>query len=124
MSVQFTIIFFDDSLTTYTQLNASDVMKRATAREVANAEKWVNGISVGGGTDVQTAMSAALKVRPAADVIFLLTDGEIDPSTAGVVRSQNVEKARINTIAFQTQVGESLLKQISKDSGGDYRFVP
>lgn len=123
-SVRFTIIFFDDSLQTYTRLSDKETMTRATSDEVDAAKHWVRKVACGGGTDVQMGMSAALGVRPAADVVFLLTDGQFDPATPAVVRAANSEKARINTIAFETRDGELMLKEIAKDSGGDYKFVP
>ncbi|MEZ6040018.1 MAG: VWA domain-containing protein [Planctomycetaceae bacterium] len=124
VSVHFTVIFFDDSLQTYTNLTKQDALARATDTEVDRAKQWLQSVDSGGGTDVEMGMSAALSIRPAADVIFLLTDGQFESTTPAVVKSQNSLKARINTIAFETRDGEPMLMEIAKDNGGDYRFVP
>ncbi len=85
---------------------------------------WIQNLRSGGGTDVRQGMLAALSQSPSTDVIFLLTDGEFEPSTPYEVKTHNKQNVRVNTIAFESTAGESLLQQIARDSGGDYRFVP
>jgi uncharacterized protein with von Willebrand factor type A (vWA) domain len=85
-------------------------------------EAWVTGLNSGGGSNVEKALEAALQLNP--DSIFLLTDGGFDSGTPAAIRKLNTRNVPINTVAFVTRRGETLLKQISKDSGGDYRYVP
>ena len=66
----------------------------------------------------------AKEFRP--DVVFFLTDGEVQNFTAAECAALNAGGKRvvINTIAFGDPTSQTLLKQIASDSGGVYRFVP
>lgn len=123
-SVQFNIIFFDDNLYPLLPTGTRSMYKRATRRELQQVGSWIQNLRSGGGTDVRQGMLAALSQSPSTDVIFLLTDGEFEPSTPYEVKTHNKQNVRVNTIAFESTAGESLLQQIARDSGGDYRFVP
>ena len=75
-----------------------------------------------GGTLPQTAVTMALSLKP--EVIFLLTDGEIPPITQQVALQQNKSQTIIHTLAFQSRLGELILKTIANDHNGRYRYIP
>lgn len=96
---------------------------RATAAQKRSGRQWVaNFEPPGGGTDPEAALMRALGLKP--DAVYLLTDGEFDPTIAERVRQANKQRTAIHTISFVTRDAESLLKLIASESGGDYRFVP
>lgn len=102
----------------------SESLLRATESNLTRLRAWVEGVLASGGTKPLDAMQRALKLRP--DVVFLLTDGAFEEkdNVADSIRDANKSKSRINTICFTNRLGEAQLKQIAKDSGGEYRFVP
>lgn len=86
------------------------------------AFEFISGIVADGQTDPVPAMARAFRHEP--DLIYFLTDGEFTPDLIDQLRVWNrEEKVRIYTIAFLNNVGESLLRQIARENGGEYRFV-
>lgn len=82
-------------------------------------------VSPGGGTQPKSAFMQAFSLDVRPDVIFFLTDGQIEGFTADEVAELNGhgKKAVINTIAFGDPSSQDMLKQIASQSGGLYRFV-
>lgn len=99
---------------------------RARKSTINQVIRWLHLVDPGGGTEPTPAFhqAFALDVRP--DVIFFLTDGEIPGATADEVAALNGRGKRvvINTIAFGNPASQDQLRQIARDSGGSYRFVP
>ena len=98
----------------------------ATDRNKQLAFEFVDGIIALGETDPSKALERAFAVRP--EVIYLLTDGEFDRGIIDLVKRLNVgRRAQVFTIGFlYTYPGtsaERVLKQIARDSGGEYKFV-
>jgi hypothetical protein len=119
--LEFQIIFFDDQHYAFPASGFADVSEES----LKSAEQFISGISGGGGTNVQRGMRQALGGTTRPDTIFLLTDGEFDPRTPDVIRSQNrTGQTRINTVAFVDRAGEPLLRMIAAENRGDFRFVP
>jgi hypothetical protein len=119
--VEFQIIFFDDFAYTYPQsgfASISDDLK-------PDVERFVASVRGGGGTNVKIALEAAFRSRTKPDTVFLLTDGQFDQDTPDYAQRLNSgRKSRINTVAFISNAGELLLKEIANKNRGDYRFVP
>lgn len=84
--------------------------------------QWVENFGDMGGTAPDSAIELALQMQP--DAIYLLTDGGFDDSAIHLAKRNNARKIPINTIGFQDRGGETGLKQIAADSGGNYKFVP
>ena len=64
------------------------------------------------------------------DAIYFLSDGQFDPQIVQELRARNRDNRRlstsqipIHTIAFGDRLAEGLMKSISRNSGGRYRFV-
>ena len=119
--VEFQIIFFDDlayEMSSEGFLNASKASKES-------ATSFIVGISGGGGTNVKLGMEKSLSQKKKPDTVFLLTDGSFEQDTPDFIKAlNNSRKVRINTVAFVSNAGESLLKEIADKNRGDYRFVP
>jgi hypothetical protein len=88
--------------------------------------RWLNTIDAGGGTNPMPAFSQVFSLDEGADVIFFLTDGQIPGDHDEILATLRQQSGRviINTIAFGDPRSQDLLKQIARQSGGVYRFVP
>jgi hypothetical protein len=100
---------------------------RSQAQQVARLSRWLRSeVDAGGGTLPREAFVQvfSLDVRP--DVIFFLTDGRVQNFSAEEVAVMNRRGKRvvINTIAFGDPSSQEMLKEIARQSGGVYRFVP
>lgn len=84
---------------------------------------WFKGVQPIGGTYPLSSLLTALELKPNA--IFLLSDGQFDPSTVQAVSDANGSSDRvpIHTIAFASRAGEAVLQALSRASGGTFRFV-
>ncbi len=99
---------------------------RARDATVSRFVRWLNQIDPGGGTRPQPAFRKVFSIEERPDVIFFLTDGQIPPDTVAVVAALNGRGRRVavNTIAFGNPASQEYLKEISRNSGGVYRYVP
>jgi len=94
----------------------------ATDRNKQLAFEFVDGIIARGETDPSKALERAFAVRP--EQIYLLTDGEFDRAVVGLVKRLNAgRRVRVLTIGFLYDGGTDVLKEIARDSGGEYKFV-
>ena len=99
----------------------------ATAGNKQKIYDFVDKYAARGPTDPVPAIKIAYSMHP--DLIFFLCDPSDFPDPKGTIelfKSLNTDhKCRVNTIAFleHDQEGEATLKQISKDSGGDFKYV-
>jgi hypothetical protein len=109
--------------------------------DVQKVLPWIHGQKPNGGTQPMTAFERAFRLDPRPDGIFFMTDGIIPPDVPPrVVRLNGEARPRvpIHSILFGGEVAqglrkgiaqtkqraEKLLRQLSDDSGGTYRFVP
>ncbi len=131
--VQFGIVFFDRGLIYFPSggrpVDANSAMK-------ASAVAWVNAIPNGGGSWVQAGLIQALKFANLSSarrkVVVYLGDGGgyclgVDESqylqrTLAVVKSQNFQRAQINTIGVVnvSGLGENFLRSLASGNGGSY----
>lgn len=100
----------------------------ATEEHVAQTSEWINAVGASGGTNPLSALLLALELRP--DAIYFLSDGQFEPQVVSELRNRNRDNRRldlskipIHTIAFGDRRAEGLMKSISRNSGGKYRFV-
>ncbi len=88
------------------------------------ARKLVSGLGPQGGTQPINAFRLAFKLRPRADAIYFMTDGEFDPGVADEVARLNTSHVPIHCIAFTTRESEDLMRRIASHSKGTYTYVP
>ncbi len=120
-SAKFHVVFFSDQARD--QPSAKWVSGKT---ETADLAAWVSRIGPEGGTSPIVGFNVALKLDPAPDVIYLMTDGGFDPNEVQAIAAQNAKlkkPAVIHTIAFLNRSGEQQLKKIALDGNGTYRFV-
>jgi hypothetical protein len=92
---------------------------------VRNFIRWLNSIEPGGGTEPRDAFIQVLSLEIRPDVIFFLTDGELQHFTPDDLVQLNSRGKRVivNTIGFETEDSQGVLKRMAADSGGVYRYV-
>jgi hypothetical protein len=119
----FYIIFFNDRTFLLFDPKPVSEMVSATAADKQHAEKWIKAQKAESTTNPNRALRHALELKP--DVIFLLTDGEMDDPTEvqRVIRESNPAKVVIHAIALENQEGARTLESIANDNGGEFRFV-
>jgi hypothetical protein len=119
---QFYIVLFS---TQYQEPPGQSGWTRARKPAVRQVVRWLSGIDPGGGTQPRPAFLQVFGLEERPDVVFFLTDGEIQNFTAEecAMLNSNGKRSVINTIAFGDPTSQDLLKQIASDSGGVYRFV-
>jgi len=116
---RFYIFFYDDK---YIRMPNRGLVRASSANK-RKYFAWVAQAAGGGGTDPREAMKEALALRP--DAIYLLSDGEFAEAAADEIRAANPgARVQINTIAFHSNSGESILQRIAEENRGQYRFVP
>jgi len=107
----------------------------ATETNKKRLDKWLRSITPGGGTDPRKALRLALSLKPSA--IFLLSDGEFNGDVeegffkgaiksrteSGVVSHYNRQQTPIHTFAFVDFGAEERMRQLSSQTGGQYRYI-
>jgi len=93
----------------------------ATQANRRQCYRFMDGVVATGKTKPGPAIRRALSLQP--ELIYFLTDGDFDPALVRQIREWNTSNVKINTIAYTSQRGGSLLRRIAADSGGVYRFV-
>ncbi len=125
----FSIAFYSDS---YSVLPPESWI-RAEPQRVRRAVKWVQQITISGGTRPVPAVKRALQMEP--DAIFLLSDGEFsggllsdnqlsgDAVVHAITKANKPVHARIHTIGFGDVSDDTVLKAIARRNGGIYQSV-
>ena len=131
------IYFFSDK----TFKMEPDRMLKATSDNKNETMKWVKTVSAEGFTNPRDALKDAFE-RLKPSTIWLLSDGKFSIYKSGrrsnirrqerltsvlrVIRELNVAQVKINTIGFAAREGkvDDSLREIAKENGGAYRFIP
>jgi hypothetical protein len=117
---EFFIVFFNNEAIPMQSM----ACVQATAALKRRHLKWADTVASDGGTDPSGAIKIGLTLEPT--VMFLVTDGEFPSQpTLDVIRRLNVRrKVQIHTIAIGQPGAEPILRTISEENRGVYRFVP
>jgi hypothetical protein len=117
---RFFVIFYTDQ--TYPQFYPNNLISliMADRTNISNILSWMERSQTQGGTEPQEAVAISLGLKP--DVMFFLSDGEIPLNTRHIVQQANRGTA-IHTIAFGSNAGGHILKQIATDTRGTHRFT-
>ncbi len=116
---QFFVIFFANEMLAM----PAESLQLATPQSKDHYLRWVAQVDPGGGpTDPLDAMAAAIRLQP--DIIYFLTDGEFKKGVNLRLRSLKLPRTAIHTFAFGETLGEELLKDLARNNGGEYKFVP
>jgi von Willebrand factor type A domain len=120
---KFYVYFFNDRTYGLFDPKPAAGMIPANNTNKDRAKRWIDTRQAESTTNPNYALQLALEMRP--DVIFLLTDGELDEPEAirQMIRKTNRYNVVIHTIAFENEDGGVTLKTIAEENSGTYRFV-
>jgi hypothetical protein len=103
----------------------------ATDRNKQLAFEFIDGVIPQGETDPSKALERAFEVKP--ELIYLLTDGEFDKATVGLLKRLNRDqKITVHTIGFWSwrsrqdsdpPSGEEVMKIMADQNGGNYKAI-
>jgi hypothetical protein len=119
----FYVIFFNDKMLPMFEPQPARGLLAATPGNKTRATRWIRGRKPSSTTDPNAALQKALGMKP--EVIFLLTDGELDDPAAvrNMIRQENKTGVVIHTIAFENEDGATTLETIAGENNGTFRFV-
>jgi hypothetical protein len=120
---KFYVYFFNDRTFPLFDPKPVNGMIPANSSNKQRAVRWINTRVAESTTNPNYALQQALEMRP--EVIFLLTDGELDDPDAvrSMIRRFNKSNVIIHTIAFENEDGGNTLEAIANENNGVYRFV-
>ncbi|MSR59432.1 MAG: VWA domain-containing protein [Planctomycetaceae bacterium] len=99
----FYVYFFNDQTFPLYDPRPARGLQMATPANKSRASRWINARRPYSTTDPGQALQRALEMQP--DVIFLLTDGELDEPdrVRDSIRQHNKSSVTIHTIAFENK---------------------
>ena len=132
---RFLVILFSDSSKMMFDGHTDNVgeLVEATDENKDRFSDWLARVKVGGGTNPNSSLRAALKINPSA--IFMLSDGEFSEQkkrnkrvfdnggTAQSIVEASGKNVPVHAIAFEDPRSCENMKQLANASGGEYRFV-
>lgn len=124
---RFQIIFYNQDPTIMNIPPAGGSLVFATEQNKLLARRFVESIRATGGTEHESALTLALKLRP--DVIFFLTDADepvMTPVQLARIARRNGGRTSIHTIEFG--VGpparrDNFLRRLAQENAGQYVYV-
>jgi len=119
-SQRFAVLFFSGS--DVRAFPNSSKLHEATQKNLRKARRFVSTTVPSSGTEPANSLVNALRREP--DIVFFLSDGEIPEQTIFDAQNANTNYVRINTIGFENQFTEILLRELAEQNNGEYRFVP
>ncbi len=115
---RFGVVVFSSSQ----KYNSGNVLESATQENKDTVIAALQGISAGGGTNYQVALSSALNFNPIPDEVFMLSDGQPNSQNYATTMTQLLtEGVTVNTIGFDVNnPAETILTAIANLLGGTY----
>jgi hypothetical protein len=97
---------------------------RAERGRVDEVISWIGGISPGGGTYPAGAFRRVFSLPSPPDVIYFLTDGEVEGFTpAGCADLRGSAPTIVNTIALENGASAEVLRETADATGGQFILV-
>ncbi|TWT89445.1 vWA domain-containing protein [Stieleria varia] len=130
---RFYVVFFDIEPDYMRLTNASEDETRSLKASPENKqalERWAMTIKKDRGRAPYDPLKFAIELRP--DVIFLLSDGEFPQGIEDLLQEINRQDnlfgddgpiSIVHTIGYHSREGESRMKRIAKQNGGQYRHI-
>lgn len=122
---QFYVVLFSDG--PFIPDFEKDGWLKATRANKTRINDWINLQTSRGATRPHGAFELVLGLPQPPDVIFFLTDGEIQDETEYHLQTaaeSSKRKVIINTIGFSSEAGKEPLERIARAHRGVFRFVP
>jgi Ca-activated chloride channel family protein len=101
--------------------------RRLTPELRREAELWVDGLTDGGGTNLQQALEKALAAQlhdELPDVVVFLTDGQSDGRATLAAAAADPGSARVFTVGLGEGVDRALLARLAAQKRGRFAHVP
>ncbi len=119
---KFYILFYSSDVTEPPTQTGWNTARRSTLARILNE---IERTTAHGGTQPAGAFERALNLTPLPEVIFFLTDGEIPSFSVDMLRDMLPRNSRvvIHTVAFGDHADSTLLKGISKLTGGQFKSI-
>jgi len=98
----------------------------ATDNQKQRAYSFIDAIEPLGSTNPYPALKLAVSYND-TDLIYLLSDGFFFMSESElreIIQACKKNKIKINAISFKDPGGEAMLKRLSGETGGKYKFAP
>ena len=99
----------------------------ATQANIKKTGRRIEAVKKSFGTDWRHPLKMALQMKPAADVVYFLTDGVVGNGQQAVNEviklNKRGPKAKIYTISMMQPRAENLLKDLAERSGGEFSIV-
>ena len=120
---KFYVYFFNDRTFPLFDPKPAPGMLPAIRGNVERASRWIRSRQPESTTNPNLALKQALEMKP--EVIFLLTDGELDDAAEvrQMILRNNKSNVVIHTIAFENEEASATLEAIAKENNGTFRFV-
>jgi hypothetical protein len=105
-------------------LGGVDSWTEASLKGKRWARSAISELRADGGTEPLPAYEVVMRLRPRADAIYFMTDGEFDPLVVDRVLEMNRElRIPIHGICFVQKDSEESMKRLAKMTRGTYTFV-
>jgi hypothetical protein len=121
---RFAIVFYNLHATIFSDPQGRKGLMAATVANKARARAQMAAVAPDGGTDHQTALRAALAMRP--EVIFFLTDADLMTTSDVQEIVGQARSTRIQAIEFGRGVPldtSGPLQRLAQATGGTYRYI-
>jgi hypothetical protein len=120
---KFFVYFFNDRTFPLFDPKPATGMLPAVRANLERASRWIRTRTPESTTNPNLALKQALEMKP--EVIFLLTDGELDDpaDVRQMIQRNNKSNVVIHTIAFENEEASATLEAIAKENNGTFRFV-
>jgi hypothetical protein len=119
----FYVIFFNDKTFFLFDPQPAKGLIAANTSNKSRATRWIRNRRPSSTTDPMLALQKALAMKP--EVIFLLTDGELDnpADVRHMISRENKTGVVIHTIAFENEEASATLETIAAENNGTFRLV-
>ncbi|MFH1266381.1 MAG: hypothetical protein ABIK89_11700 [Planctomycetota bacterium] len=123
---QFQIIFYNQEPAVFNPSGQQHKLAFATEQNKRNAERFIGGITAGGGTNHMAALQRAITLQP--DVIFFLTAADDPALSAGQLYDLNRRAAGITIHTIEFGLGSqrdpnNFLAKLARQNGGQHVYV-
>jgi hypothetical protein len=132
----YVILFSNTTRRMFEDESPAPVTIPATRENKERLRKWLEELTVGGGTDPRDALFLALAIAP--DAIFMLSDGEFngrggskrsklfsgDPKAEELVQRMNHAQTPIHTFAYEDPASKQRMFNLAEITGGEYKYIP
>ena len=131
---KFYIVFFADEFEALPEPGRDEPATTglyATPENIEHARRWIQSVQLNRGGPPNEALAWAIHREP--DAIYLLTDGVTKVDVCAFLRKQNRTddivsgpqvRVPIHAIAYFSLDGQQLMRQLAKENGGQFIYVP